>query len=398
MKPGAWHQLGWNHHKMVIEQLQHGAGVGVIVSPRDLRFGLAQENILHYKAEGASVILDPQWHIPGFTNAQFADYPTADLRNSITSLTAISDADLIRLRDQIVKETKELGTDAVVAPAVLYAAARNDIFDLNARLHEAAKQAASILGKPCYGTAFLGESITSNQNLINSALSTITSLNCDGWYYGFQFAAERIPSDTNAVYRCLQGVLLLAQTGKPVLHGYAGPMGLLSFAGGCTAAASGPSKKQFRFCPERWEESDDSSGGGGNAPPRYFSSNLWGTLVFPDESGRISSAVRKHIFTPSPFAPDPLVLPWTKGDAAKHLAYKVCEGVQSVSSAGTARDCLAAARKVLDNAISLHRQIATVERVPLKDSTASYQVPWRDAINLLEAKHSDDFDYLEMIT
>jgi hypothetical protein len=76
MQRGAWHQLGWQHQKMVIEQLQNQAGVGVILSPRDLSYSKAQEYVPQYRDLGASVVLDPQWHIPDFTNPQLDDYCT----------------------------------------------------------------------------------------------------------------------------------------------------------------------------------------------------------------------------------------------------------------------------------------------------------------------------------
>jgi hypothetical protein len=396
MKRGAWHQLGWNHQKMVIEQLQNGAGVGVILSPRDLSYLKAMEYVPQYKTEGASVVLDPQWHIPGFSNTQFAEYPTADLRASITNLVAVTDSEMSMLKNQIVSENSALSTDAVIAPAVLYAAGRNDIVQLNARLHAAACDAAAALGVPCYGTAFLGKSITSSQHLVDSTLSSITSLNCDGWYFGFQFPDERIPSSTDAVYRCLQAALLLVQTGKPVLHGYAGPLGILSFAAGCTAAASGPSQKQWKFCQERWEESPDI-GGGGNAPARYFSRNLWGTIVFPDETALLSHNVLAQVLTPSPFAPNPLPATWGKTNATKHLAFTICKGIESVANNSAPASCRQAAQAILDTAVTLHKDILQTYGITLKDETAAYQANWRSALAILEQKHGDDFEFLAML-
>jgi len=396
MQRGAWHQLGWNHQKMAVEQLQNAAGVGVILSPRDLSYSKAKEYVPLYKAEGASVVLDPQWHIPGFSNTQFAEYPTADLRASITDLAAITDVEMESLKEQIVSENSALSTDAVIAPAVLYAAGRSDIVQLNSKLHAVAREAAAQLGVPCYGTAFLSESITNSQKLVESTLSSITALNCDGWYYGFEFPAERIPSSTDAVYRCLQAALLLVQTGKPVLHAYAGPLGILSFAAGCTAAATGHSQKQWRFCPERWEESTDS-GGGGNFPARYFSQNLWGTIVFPDETALLPPAVQAQVFTPSPFAPNPLPATWTKTNASKHLLFTLCKGIESVAANTDPTSCRIAAESILDGAVSLHKDILTTHGITLKDDTAAYQSNWRSALTILEQNHGDDFDFLELL-
>ena len=396
MQRGAWHQLGWQHQKMVIEQLQNHAGVGVILSPRDLSYTKAQEYVHQYKAEGASVILDPQWHVPAYTNPQLDDYPTAELRASVTDLVDISDAALADLRGKLVSENANLTTDALIAPAIVYAAGRQDIVQLNARLHETARNAAAELGIPCYGTAFLGESVTNSLQLVESTLSSITSLNCDGWYFGFEFSAERIPSSTDAVYRCLRAALLLAGTGKPVMHAYAGPMGILSFAAGCNAAASGPNQKQWRFCPERWEPSS-TTGGNNAAPARYFSRRLWGTIVFPDETALLPLNIQAQIIEATPFAPNPLPPTWTKTEATKHLTYVVCKGIEEVASHGGFVACRQAADAILSTAVSLHSQIAVQQAIELRDDAACYQANWRAALNILAQNHGDDFAFLDLL-
>ena len=396
MRRGAWHQLGWNDQKRVVELLQHQAGVGVIVSPRDLSYPKAQEYVPLYKAEGASVLLDPQWHVPGFSNTQLDDYPTGEVRASVTDLVDISDTALNDLQGKLVAENAALSTDAIIAPAIVYAAGRQDIVQLNARLHETARQAAAELGVPCYGTAFLGASVTNSQQLVEATLSSITALNCDGWYFGFEFAAERIPSSTDAVYRCLHAALLLALTGKPVMHAYAGPMGILSFAAGCNAAASGASQKQWRFCPERWEPSS-STGGNNSAPARYFSRTLWGTIVFPDETALLPAALLQQILVVSPFAPIPLPTTWTKTEATKHLAYTICRGIQEVAANNGFIQCRHAADTILSTAVGLHSQIAVQQAIRLKDDAACYQANWRAALNILAQNHGDDFEFLEML-
>ena len=210
-------------------------------------------------------------------------------------------------------------------------------------------------------------------------------------YYAFEFPAERIPSSTDAAYRCLRAALLLAGTGVPVMHAYAGPLGILSFAAGCTAAASGPSQKQWRFCPERWEPSP-GGGGGGGAPARYFSRNLWGTIVFPDETALLPQALQAQVFTPSPFAPNPLPPAWSKTNATKHQTYMICKGIEDVAAQTGFVPCRQSAEAILDTAIGLHAQIAA-QQVVLKDDTASYQTNWRAALTILEQNHGDDFRF-----
>ena len=177
MRRGAWHQLGWNHHLMIVEQLQNQAGVGVILSPRDLAFSRAQECVAMYKEQDAHVVIDPQWHVPGFSNDQVEAYPTASLRMTVTSLVSISDDRLVELEQKLVSENAALQTDALIAPAGMYQAGRSDIIQLNRRLHEVARNAATRLNIPCYGTAFLDQSITNSMALVESTMSAITSLN-----------------------------------------------------------------------------------------------------------------------------------------------------------------------------------------------------------------------------
>ena len=77
-------------------------------------------------------------------------------------------------------------------------------------------------------------------------------------------------------------------------------MGLLSFGFGSTGAAVGHSQNLWKFSRDRWEPPVEQ-GGGGNAPPRFFSSALWGTIVYPDETALLSNELRAQILTPSQF-------------------------------------------------------------------------------------------------
>lgn len=154
MKRGPWHQMGDRSQKMVVEQLAHDAGVGVIVSPRDLAMYKAAEYAGEYREAGAAVLFDPQFHIPDFTNAKIESYPTNAFRASVSGLHGISDDDLGDVATALEAENRELGTDAIIAPAVVYEAARPDIVSLNQRLFQAAKAAADSTGKPTYATVF----------------------------------------------------------------------------------------------------------------------------------------------------------------------------------------------------------------------------------------------------
>jgi len=395
MKRGPWHQMGDRSQKMVVEQLAHEAGVGVIVSPRDLAMHKAAEYTEKYREAGAAVLFDPQFHIPDFTNAKIESYPTNAFRASVSNLHRISDGDLGSVAAALEGENTELGTDAIIAPAVVYEAARPDIVNLNQRLFRAAKAVGDSTGKPTYATVFLGSSVTRSEVTIQSVLSNATSLDCDGWYFAFEFSPERLPSQQADVYRCLSCGLALACTGKPVLHAYAGPLGLLSHGFGATGVAVGHSQNLWRFSRERWEATT-TSGGSGDAPPRFFSTALWGTIVFPDESQQLSNTLREQVITHSPFS-DPLTPGvWSRWDANKHLIYLLCSSIGTVFAIENARDAAQSGMTTLANAIVLHKKI-NEEHIVLRDETNVYQANWRAAMEKLLTSH-DDFDYLEMLS
>ncbi len=189
------------------------------------------------------------------------------------------------------------------------------------------KAVGDATGKPTYATVFLGSSVTGSAVTIESVLSNATALECDGWYYAFEFPAERLPSDEDDVYRSLACGLTLACTGKPVLHGYAGPLGLCSHGFGATGVAVGHSQNIWRFCRERFE-APTGSGGGGDAPPRFFSRALWGTIVFPNETALLSDELREQVLTHSPFS-QPLARPQRCKAHSRALPCQICVRCES---------------------------------------------------------------------
>lgn len=392
MKRGAWHQCGHNSQKTVWELLQSDVGVGAIISPKDLGHVKAIDYAADYRDVGADVLLDPQFYVPQFRSKNLTSYPTAKFRQSIKMLGAVQPAELSKA---IESENRALGTAAVIAPAIPYEAARPDIIALNAKLFEAAKSAGDSIGVPTYGTVVLGRSSTTGA-VADNILSSATALAADGWYYGFEFGDERLSTDLDAVYRYCAAGLTLACTGKPVLHACAGPMALMAFGAGARAAALGFWQNLWGFERGRWQLSGEEGGGGG-APARFFSVPLWGTIVYPDETAQLSTALRSRVMLQSPLsAPTTNSLPWKKWDAYKHLVHMIARTIQRNAELRNARKAMNAAIRTLETASALHTQIRNTG-LQLRDSTASYQPVWTKAGDDLLVKNSRDFDYLEMI-
>src|SRR5258708_3818091 len=301
MRRGAWHQCGDKSQILVEEQLRLGSGVGVILSPRDLSRAGAIDYAERYRGLGAEVLIDYQFYVPGYVNPKLISYPISAFRAGVSALNQFSDIQMVDFRNQLRIDNAELQTTAVIAPAVVYEAGRQDIVQLNARLFAAARFVADELHIPVYATVVLGRSVTASEQTISAALAQATALNSDGWYFAFEFEDERIPSSRGAVGRCCAARLTLACTGKPVLHAYAGPLGLLSFGFGATGVGLGHSQNLCKFTRDRWQP-PIAQGGGGDAPPRFFSSSLWGTIVYPDETAQLPANIRQQVLTASPFS------------------------------------------------------------------------------------------------
>jgi hypothetical protein len=396
MRRGAWHQFGDRSQRLADELLQHNFGVGVIISPRDLSFESAHSYASAYRDQGAEVLIDEQFYVPHFTNRRLESYPVSIFRLTVSDLNRLGDREEADLAGRLETEHRRLSTNAIISPAVAYEAGRDDITDLNARLFRVAKAVGDNLGIPTYSTIVLGQSITASEVTLSAALAQATAVDADGWYYAFEFSPERVPSDLTAVLRCCQAGLILACTGKPVLHAYAGPMSLLSLGFGVTGVAIGHNQNLWRFTRQRWGGTSDQ-GGGGEAPPRFFSTALWGTIIYPDETIRLPANLRNTVLTTTEFAePVSSGLRWTRWDANKHLVAAIAGTLRLISGNTDARQCARLAIEVLERAVRLHGQIAAAG-ISLRNGTNNYQHNWLQVAQRLLAESEDDYNYLSLL-
>jgi hypothetical protein len=397
MRRGSWHQFGDKSQKFIIEQLQNGNGVGIVLSSRDLPLNHAIEYTQRYHGLGADVLIDLQFYKPNYRNEKMESYPVHPYRLLASTTNQISDTDLATLTSHLYSINHDLAANGLIAPALIYEAGRQDIMQKNEKLYYAAKNAGDSLGIPTYATVVIGRSAISSDSTTFEIISHATALKCDGYYYAFEFAEERIPSQYDTVFRCCVAGLILASTGLPVLHAYAGPMALLSLGFGATGAAIGHNQNTWRFTRERWEISTSEQGGGGDAPARLFSSNLWGTVIYPDEYRRFNSALRTQILTLSPFiagiSQNPPFVNLTKWQALKHFVFIIGSHVSQMGAVNNPRINANTAITLLQQAVSLHSNIP----IHLADNTNSYQQNWLDVMNNLLTSHSDDYEYLTML-
>jgi hypothetical protein len=399
VKVGAWHQFGDRSQLLALEQMQNQVGVGAILSPRDLTRDLAVNYAQQYRALGAEILADPQFYIPESGVGKLGTHETAEFRQPVAALAKIGAATLTKLGNALITWNAALETSAVIAPAIIYEAGRPDIVDLNSRLFGEAKRAAAVNGVPVYATVTLGQSAIQSDLTVGEILAAATALDSDGWYFSFEFGEPRLPRSAVLIERFLSAGLTLACTGKPVMHAFAGPMALLSRCCGMTAAGIGHSQNLWQFSQDRWRAAD-GNGGGGAAPPRLFCPALCGTVVYEDEFALVSQKIRSQIYSASPFSAQikvsPPFLPWSKWDANKHLVHSVCILAQSALAQSSILLACNLAIKHLQNAMSLHKQIAA-EGVALTDNTDTYQAEWLKAVNNYVVNATQQIDFYNLI-
>jgi len=395
MKRGAWHQFGDKSQKLIKEQLELGNGVGVILSPSNLHFKHVKDRSQQYRDLGAQTILDTQFFDPEFENKHLRTFELTPFRQSVTALCQISDQDLGRLSNRLEQLNRELGTSALLAPAVAYEAGRAEIIDLNTKLFNAAKAAGDMVGIPTYSTILLSSSAIATEALGNEALSHATSLSASGCYYAVELDdQERIPTDPSLVNRIAGLGLTLSCTGLPVLHAYAGLTGLISVAVGADAAAFGHNHNLRYFSTSRFEPRPDQPRKA-PPPPRYLSGPLWGTIVYPDETTLMSS-MWEEIRTASPFSPNRPNEPLGTWEANRHYLYVLSRELTNLCASSSAIACANSAIQKLSTAIELHARIARTGLV-VNDKANAHQAVWRDAIQALITSRRPDYDYLTML-
>lgn len=396
MKRGVWHQLGDKSQKLTLEQLERSNGVGAILSPKDLALDNAVTYSNQYNELGSQTLFDPQFYEPGYVNGHFETYDLNDFRQSVSQLCQISDQGLSKLSDRLEAINRKMRCSAVIAPACVYEAGRADKIELNSKLFAAAKSAAEAIGIPTYASVVLSSGVMRSDAVAIELLSQATAAPADGYYCAFELEDPPLPSDADWIKRLGAIQLTLAAHGIPILHAYAGLMGIVSFACGIDAVGLGHTKNLRHFSLKRWSDST-GQGGGGYHPPRFFSEALWGTLVLPDETSRLPVGLWKRIASASQHGPNSAMdATWGRWDSNKHFVSVAGGALTLLSAEQSARANARDAITRLESAAELHRQIAAIP-LQVKDSANIYQANWASALKELLARNASDFDYLQLI-
>lgn len=399
MKLGAWHQCGDKSQKMVIEELEAGKGEGVVISPRDVPMANAEVYASKYRALGAQVAVDMQFYVPTYTNSKLETYSTEDLRKTLSPPRALSSSEKVSLQKNLEDINRRAGSAFLIAPALICEAGQDDVMDLNLELLEASVSVGGSLGVPTFSTICIGRSATQSDGLVNAILSGMTSRDCDGWYFAFEFDSdERLPTSVPSIKRMCRAVLALACTGLPVFHAYAGATAVMTIPCGAQSAGVGHWHNLWQFQRERWAESSGWTGGPKvPPPPRFFSKALWGTIIYQDETRLLPTALQTSVLQTSPFSAQVgMGLDWDKWSACKHLLSIISDELTALSGLAGTPAAFARAKDLLANAVANLNSIAATG-IALRDDSDAYQANWLSALEAIEKEEQSGLEYLALL-
>lgn len=395
MKPGVWHQFGHQSQTLAADVIERGVGGGVVLSPRDLSLSAASAWASRYRSAGVDVIVDTQFHVPTYTNKTLATYGCDSFRESVASLGRMNAVKRRALSKRLETINRTLHATAVLAPAAIHEAGQGSVLRLNTQLFDAARGAGQALGLPVYATVVFGNSVLAAPEPLSRALAAATALHCQGFYFACEFQERRVPMTQTRVRVFLESLVTMALTAQPVMHAYAGPMAILSLAAGAHASAIGHWHNLWQFDRGRFAPPADARGGPATPPPqRFFSRSLWGTIVYPDETVQLPQRLRTRVMTHSPFS-DPAAsgAEWRRGDAHRHLVHSIGGGASAMLRNRSVSARLEHAVEMLRSAEDLHEAVG--EHLTLRDRSASYQQPWRHALEELVRRRGDDIAELD---
>ncbi|MBM7845370.1 hypothetical protein [Herpetosiphon giganteus] len=394
MKRGVWFQYGSGSQKIMLDLAKTGVGQGAVFSPRDISQNSMITNAKKLKKLGFELMIDQQYHIPSYSNKNLQSYSMNNHRNRISKLVEIDSDGLLSLQRDLLFINEKVGTNAVIAPAVIYEASDDKITDLNEKLFKAAKQVGDNLGIPTYASIIIGRSAVISDSNIMALLSDITRLNADGWYFSFEFSDEKMPSNPDEIYSFLKAGLLLANTGKPLFHAFAGPLGLLSYAFGSTAVGVGQIKNLWQFTRSRWVVRTTKFIPKKH-PPKFFSYPLWGNIVHPDETGNLIPILRSKILEYSPYSEqvEKEIDNWPSPYPKKHLLYILSKQIEEIASKNNIRESAIYAIKKLNQSQKIQEEIIN-SYITIRDPLLKVQKNWLRGLNKYVQDMNDEFDYL----
>lgn len=402
MRNGVWHQLGDRGQKIAEEQLREGNGVGVVLSPRDLSADNAKAYSESYRSLGAEVLFDPQFYIPENRSGQQGTYEELnEFRVSASKLVDNSHVEMRKLETALKVMAQRYACTGIVAPAVALEAGRPDSLQVNLALLMAAKSAAQAMSLPVFGVIPVGKSLLNSDLELATTIARMTAKRVDGWIFMADSGLDGYCLDKDCVKAIATSLLRLAQTGKPVMHGCAGPLSILSICFGATAVGLAHSKNMWRLPLSRFLP-PEVSGGGGAAPPRVFSRSLWSSFVFPEELQPLPKQLRERIVTNSKWVfIDPqddnyFVAQVSKWDTNKHLLYMIGSTIAELQSLGSSRKIAVQVQGILRNASTLHGEVERV--IAVKDNANQHTSCWQQALDEILETRVSDYQYLDLVS
>ncbi len=401
MRQGVWHQVGHNLHLRTLAVVKAGIGEGSILSSGDATYDSHKKTAKLLRSAGSQVLIDTQFHTPSLTNPRIETYPYNKYRLALTGQLRAGQPQLDSLAETLEEVNRELRTVAILAPSLIYEPSRPDIVDLNSELFSTAKLVGDSLGTPTIATVGIDSAVAASSIELDNILGHCTSLGADGFYLCYEFPSKLFRATVSDILTFSKTCLKLAACGVPLIHGYAGPLSLLSVGCGAQSVALSPFLSMWAFTKQRLEPS--TGGGDGSQPRRFFSTTLWSRIAIPDDlffvpQASVSGLLQIH----SPFSnvlanSDLSVVKWTKGDSEAHAVWAMGDVLNSLLALKNYRQIARQVIQGLQVAQEWHNHLRELNAHLKAQEETVYHQTWISALTRLLAENSDDFDFLELL-
>lgn len=395
---GAWHQFGHESAAIAADVFPQagGGGVGAIFSPKDGALVSSTNRAASFRGHGKQVMWDPQFYRLSFQNRYTQSYPTDVFRVALARNGSLSSAEQSALSQALEAVNRDLGSVAVIAPAVVMEASTPGHLLINEMLYKVAKQAGDRLGIPTVAPIPIASSASASEVEVDRIIQRITAWGPDAWYLLYDFDGDALPSDLGRLQLWAKTSLNLAGTGKPLIQGYQGMLSAVAVGLGSHAIAVGHFQTLWHFDPDHWQVTSSPSRSG---PPKFLSVPLWHNLKFPDDFTLLPTPQGDPHLTVSPWSAVPqsrrMAANWRHADARRHFMFVSTQWIDSAMALPSSRQRASFAKSHLDDA---QRHWATLGRLSYPTMP---NIPHRDWSGLLDwalINKAHDYDWLDLIS
>lgn len=389
-------QIGHNGHKLAADLMSEGHADGAILSPADYELDDNEDISASIRAEGGTVLFDPQFYIPRTERPGLSTYPYfRDYGGDDFETSSVLNDDIEELIQSILTVQDNLQVDAYISPARYLDVFSDPKVDQWVEVTEAFLDLVEDEGRdiPVFASLPVYQASLIDVDQRTTLLNRVTQLDADGFYVSAEFDNEvRYPlTGPSNVYALLDLLNTLKRARYEICVGHTHQIAHLFFAIGVDAFASGHYQNLRAFDTRRWDPEDEQ--GGGRIVVKYYTDKLLNELRIDPELDLMyqkSNFDLADIRDPSPYDEDlfegsipPSASGWQFRDAAWDHYIWSCHQIARRYRGVSQSERFDLAWEKLEQAEDLYDDVSSKFGMLSEPEPAIYS-DWKDGLSLIE--------------